>query len=325
MKNEKEVNNLLQRLYGQIGGDPASITTVRPLYGGWHNALRYEVSRADGATTMIEREDILQSNEAALTDALKQFALQHRDARPSAPRSDEAAQASASGVIPVCTCGYRPAVNARFCSRCGRDLHSAPPAPAPGPMGSRRRAVIVAIAIACVAGTVSYWLASRNLTREDGASRVPDSRAEKTTPDAIQRLAFEQPAPPNSVARQLAHSTPHAAENYDTNAFSASAPAAREIAPPAPQRAAAYGTQPDRRADSRRRNARASSRPADAARPRSVDAIFIEHANAQCRGGIGGFVCRERLRFSLCKSRWTDAEVAGMTICHVAGRGRPPS
>lgn len=63
--------------------------------------------------------------------------------------------------------------------------------------------------------------------------------------------------------------------------------------------------------------------PAPVAKPapraKTVDEVFSERLSAECSGGLGGVVCREKLRFVVCADRWSQSPPPGQTIC----RGTP--
>jgi hypothetical protein len=73
MLTESEIFETVSRLYRDIGGDPRELVRVAPVYGGWYNALKFEVVRADNARTWIWRKDIDPMNYEAITHALKEF------------------------------------------------------------------------------------------------------------------------------------------------------------------------------------------------------------------------------------------------------------
>jgi hypothetical protein len=73
MLTEAEIFELVSRLYRDIGGDPRELVRVAPLYGGWYNALKFEVVRADNAKTWIWRKDIDGPDFDAIMQALKGF------------------------------------------------------------------------------------------------------------------------------------------------------------------------------------------------------------------------------------------------------------
>ena len=73
LKSEAELLGLLSPLYRDIGGEPTELVSVTPSYGGWLNALRFCVHRADGATTWVTRTDIDRGNRRRLTETLKSF------------------------------------------------------------------------------------------------------------------------------------------------------------------------------------------------------------------------------------------------------------
>ena len=71
MKTEREIVDLIRAIYKDVGGAPADLAHIRPLYGGWLNALRYEVVRMDKASTLLWRVDIEKMNRRPLTKALR--------------------------------------------------------------------------------------------------------------------------------------------------------------------------------------------------------------------------------------------------------------
>ena len=73
MKTEREVAELVARLYTGIGGDARDLTRVVPLYGTWYTALKYEIVRADGSRAVVSRKDIDNGDQKAITDALRSF------------------------------------------------------------------------------------------------------------------------------------------------------------------------------------------------------------------------------------------------------------
>jgi hypothetical protein len=56
---------------------------------------------------------------------------------------------------------------------------------------------------------------------------------------------------------------------------------------------------------------------------RTIDQLYEQRAAAECDGPFG-FVCRESIRFGLCRDKWSNTEVRGMTICRVLARAGPP-
>ncbi|MGZ5143011.1 MAG: hypothetical protein ACXWCP_05560 [Burkholderiales bacterium] len=75
LTTEAEILALVSRLYRDIGGDPRDLVRVAPLYGGWYNALKFEVVRADNAKTWIWRKDMDSEDYEAITNALRGFSV----------------------------------------------------------------------------------------------------------------------------------------------------------------------------------------------------------------------------------------------------------
>jgi hypothetical protein len=59
--------------------------------------------------------------------------------------------------------------------------------------------------------------------------------------------------------------------------------------------------------------------------PHTVDIAYKRLSAAECAGGAPGLLCREKLRFRLCKQRWSDRDVPGMSVCRVMAHAAPLS
>ena len=73
LMSEEQLLQLLAPIYQDLGGDPSDLVSVVPSYGGWLNALRFCVSRADSATTWVTRRDIEAEDRRQLTKAMRSF------------------------------------------------------------------------------------------------------------------------------------------------------------------------------------------------------------------------------------------------------------
>jgi hypothetical protein len=73
MRTQASVENLLRRLYRQIGSDPTDLVQVKPIDGGWPDALSYTITRTDGKRATVFRRDLDDLSEEALSDALREF------------------------------------------------------------------------------------------------------------------------------------------------------------------------------------------------------------------------------------------------------------
>jgi hypothetical protein len=317
MKTQTEVYSLIQRLYADSGGDSAQIVRVRPLYGGWYNALKYEVVRADGTVTAIRRKDVEDSNYDAMSAALKTFAL------PGAH---------------ACSCrhcGKWMHEQARYCSGCGNRLERAPDSVSVCKAAARsasRRNVVVSAAVVmttltCAAGGVAYWAADR------------------TTPS--DRVALERPFMASQAqAAAAAGFDPAAPNNTDSAAALLNRTAALDAAPPqlahkadsrvksglpdtkirASSRASKAAPKHARHHASLRAAKRhVSVRPNPAPEPRALDVAYKRLSGAECAAGAAGLFCREKLKFRLCKDRWTQSDVPGMSVCRVVAHAAPLS
>jgi hypothetical protein len=56
---------------------------------------------------------------------------------------------------------------------------------------------------------------------------------------------------------------------------------------------------------------------------RTIDSLYQQRTAAECGSGPIGFVCRESVRFGLCRDKWSRNEVRGMTVCRVLAREGP--
>jgi hypothetical protein len=57
---------------------------------------------------------------------------------------------------------------------------------------------------------------------------------------------------------------------------------------------------------------------------RTIDQLYHQRAAAECGRGPLAFLCRENVRFGLCREHWSRNEVPGMAICRVLARQGPP-
>jgi hypothetical protein len=73
MRTQTQVEELIFRLYQELGNNPADLIQIKPIDGGWDNALSYEVTRKDEKRTKIYRRDLDDSNEPNIKDALRAF------------------------------------------------------------------------------------------------------------------------------------------------------------------------------------------------------------------------------------------------------------
>jgi hypothetical protein len=321
MKTETEVYSLIQRLYADSGRDSAEIVRVRPLYGGWYNALKYEVVRADGTVTAIRRKDVEDSNYDAMADALKTFAI---------PRAQ------------ACSCrhcGKWMHAQARYCSGCGNRLEHAPDSvpvcKGPTPVARRRNVVataaLVMTTLTCAAGGVAYWAASRTPSFDGVAVQRPlmssdaqvahaapfDTAARNNSGSATVMLNQTTPldaAPPQPTDHPNSRTASRLAD-----AKSVPVAASPPVSKAAPKRERHHMLSP--RAASRHASVRRKAAP----EPRALDIAYQQLSGAQCAGGAAGLFCREKLRFRLCKERWTQSDVPGMSVCRVVAHAAPLS
>ena len=73
MRTQAQVEELCRRQYQELGGDPSELIQIKPLDGGWENALSYEVLRRDGVRTRIWRQDLDDNNMENIKRSLCRF------------------------------------------------------------------------------------------------------------------------------------------------------------------------------------------------------------------------------------------------------------
>ena len=316
MKTEPEVYSLIQRLYSDLGREPAEIVRVRPLYGGWYNALKYEVVRKDGTVTAIRRKDVDDFNCAAIADALKTFA-----APPSKACSCR-------------HCGKWMHEHARYCSGCGNALGRSRDSVAVGSQhaGTRRNivstAAVALTALTCAAAGVAYWAATGTPSFETVSVQHAGMSAEARAAHSVTQLPSYAPVPVDLLTR------PTAIEGADPVAHDVPPEQGTRPEPPhhkeasvAPSSAPskAVSKRPRHHLSAKAAHRYAPSRPNAASTPRTVDIAYKRLSAAECAGGAPGLFCREKLRFRLCRQKWIDTDVPGMSICRVKTHTAPLS
>lgn len=73
MRTQATVEALCRRLYHELGKDPAELVQIKPIDGGWKDALSYEVTRSDKKQTRIFRQDLDYNNDESIKDCLRSF------------------------------------------------------------------------------------------------------------------------------------------------------------------------------------------------------------------------------------------------------------
>jgi hypothetical protein len=323
MKTEPEVYSLIQRLYADLGCEPAEILRVRPLYGGWYNALKYEVVRKDGTVTAIRRKDVEDSNCDAMADALKTFA---------APRAR------------ACSCrhcGKWMHEHARYCSGCGNSLERSRDAIPVGKGGahpsSRRNivstAAVVVTALTCAAASVAYWAASRTPSFDTVTVQRPVISAEAPATHTAAQPPSNTPAQSDQDTRiamlPTAVEAAHQVRNDTSSSDNGTRPELPQqkgmSAPVSSSRSKVVSKRARHHLSAKAAHRHSSSRQNPAAAPRTVDIAYKRLTAAECTGGAPGLLCREKLRFRLCRQQWIDTDVPGMSVCRVKAHSAPLS
>lgn len=73
MRTQAQVQQLIRSLYQELGYDPAGLIQIKPVDGGWDDALSYEVTRRDNKHTVVWRSDLDGNNKKAIKVCLSQF------------------------------------------------------------------------------------------------------------------------------------------------------------------------------------------------------------------------------------------------------------
>ncbi|OQW66206.1 MAG: hypothetical protein BVN29_06960 [Nitrospira sp. ST-bin5] len=73
MRTQTQVEGLIKSLYRELGGHPADLIQIKPIDGGWDNALSYEVTRNDKTRTSIHRSDLDDRDNQSIMVSLQQF------------------------------------------------------------------------------------------------------------------------------------------------------------------------------------------------------------------------------------------------------------
>jgi len=73
MRTQAQIEQLIRRLYKELGNEPSELIQILPIDGGWDNALSYEVTRTDKTKTWILRRDMDDNNNGNIKASLSQF------------------------------------------------------------------------------------------------------------------------------------------------------------------------------------------------------------------------------------------------------------
>jgi hypothetical protein len=308
MKTEAELLGVLRDTYASHGRDPADIASVRPLHGGWYNALKFEVIRADGQIAFVWRKDLDRGDYVALAESLSGFAT------PNA-------------TIPLCSrCGKPLQRAARFCTGCGHVLQDLQhPARArhlsrmPRTSNAIKHTAVVVVALTSIAAGVAYWSQRDSPTAALQVEPVSLSHAMPEQPMLSEPSGHTAAVPSgpisttNDIKTDVQRPTAPQMQATVTADQHASAPQAK----PAIRRAVRSKANGTRQHKVMVHRTAGKMRPKPLPRP-SVDAFYHQTAARDCAKGFTGVLCREKLKFRLCEGRWSDHRVIGQMVCHVA-------
>jgi len=73
MRTQAQIEQLIRRLYKELGSEPSELIQILPIDGGWDNALSYEITREDKTKTWILRRDMDDNNNGNIKASLSQF------------------------------------------------------------------------------------------------------------------------------------------------------------------------------------------------------------------------------------------------------------
>lgn len=73
MRTQRDVESVVHRLYKRIGANPMDLRLIKPIDGGWDDALSYEITRSDMKRTRVYRRDIDDLNDQIIESSLRNF------------------------------------------------------------------------------------------------------------------------------------------------------------------------------------------------------------------------------------------------------------
>ena len=73
MRTQASVEELIRRLYQELGGKPEDLLQIKPIDGGWDNALSYEITRKDRKHSTVYRKDLDDGNKQNIKSSLSAF------------------------------------------------------------------------------------------------------------------------------------------------------------------------------------------------------------------------------------------------------------
>lgn len=73
MRTQDRVEELIRNFYQELGGNPADLIQIKPIDGGWDNALSHEITRNDKTRTSVHRSDLDDKNKQNIMGSLQEF------------------------------------------------------------------------------------------------------------------------------------------------------------------------------------------------------------------------------------------------------------
>jgi len=74
VRTRAQIEELIHRIYRDLGNDPADLVLIKPMDGSWEDALSYVVTRRDEKKTQVYRRDLDDRNENGIKASLNAFA-----------------------------------------------------------------------------------------------------------------------------------------------------------------------------------------------------------------------------------------------------------
>lgn len=68
-----QIENIVHQIYQELGCDSDDLIQVKPIDGGWEDALSYEVTRKDHKKARVWRKDLDDNNIENIKTCLRQF------------------------------------------------------------------------------------------------------------------------------------------------------------------------------------------------------------------------------------------------------------
>ena len=71
--NKQQIEELIHRLYRDLGNDPSDLVQIKPVDGTWGTALSYEITRRDNKKAQVHRKGLDDQNDNNIKTSLRTF------------------------------------------------------------------------------------------------------------------------------------------------------------------------------------------------------------------------------------------------------------